>query len=276
MNNQEFLTLAESETGTLTILQITDTHLFGDPDKDLLGVNTRDSFLAVLASIKSDKQPFDLVVVTGDISQDDSPASYQAFAEEIAVFGKPVVWLPGNHDDGLIMPDLLGAEPLSCADRVLTDHWQLLMLNSQVRGFTFGELAQSQLEFVAQSLAEHPDHFTLVFVHHNPVPMGCRWLDQHRMKNGESLLSALTQADNARGVVWGHVHQDWQQTRDHLHLIATPSTCIQFKPRSEQFALDKRPPGYRYLSLHRDGSLTTELKRLASDAFVPNLRAQGY
>ncbi|MBW8189710.1 3',5'-cyclic-AMP phosphodiesterase [Neiella marina] len=276
MNTQDYLTLQASEAGPLRILQITDTHLFGDPAKELLGVNTRDSFEAVLKSVKADNQAFDLVVVTGDISQDDSPASYQVFAEAIATLAKPIVWLPGNHDDGLIMPDLLSAEPLSSVDRVLTEHWQLLMLNSQVRGFTFGELAQQQLDFVSESLTEYPDRYTLVFVHHNPVPMGCRWLDQHRMKNGESLLSLLSAAPNARGVVWGHVHQDWQQNRDHLHLIATPSTCIQFKPRSEQFALDKRPPGYRYLTLNPDGQLLTELKRLPDDAFVPDLRAQGY
>ena len=261
---------------TLRILQITDTHLFGDPQQDLLGIRSWDSFQAVLTSVQQDQEPFDLVVVTGDISQDDSPASYQAFANAVQVFNRPVVWLPGNHDDGLIMPELLSQQPLSSANRVLSEHWQLLMLDSQVRGFTFGELAPQQLEFVSQSLAEYPDHYTLVFVHHNPVPVGSRWLDQHRMKNGEALLSLLAQHDNARGVVWGHVHQDWQQQRDHLHLIATPSTCIQFKPRSEQFALDKRPPGYRYLHLASNGELSTDLRRLANDAFVPNLRAQGY
>lgn len=268
--------MAESASDALKVLQITDTHLFGDPEKDLLGLNTRNSFRAILDSVKSDNQHFDLVVVTGDISQDDSPASYQAFADEIASLNKPVVWLPGNHDDGLIMPDLLSAAPLSSVNRVCAGTWQLLMLDSQVRGFTFGELESKQLEFVSDCLEQNPDLYTLVFVHHNPVPVGSRWLDQHRMKNGETLLQQLSRFPNARGVVWGHVHQDWVQQREQLHLIATPSTCIQFKPRSEQFSLDKRPPGYRYITLAQDGQLSTELKRLADNAFVPDLKAQGY
>lgn len=270
------MSLGGLNADTLRILQITDTHLFGDPKQDLLGICSWDSLQAVIQSVQKDKQPFDLVVVTGDISQDDSPASYQAFAQAVRVFERPVVWLPGNHDDSLIMPELLGQAPLSSANRVLTDHWQLLMLDSQVRGFTFGELAQEQLQSVQLSLEEHPELFTLVFVHHNPVPVGSTWLDQHRMKNGEALLSLLAEHPNARGVVWGHVHQDWEQQREHLHLIATPSTCIQFKPRSHQFALDKRPPGYRYLTLNGNGELVTELKRLPDNAFVPDLRAQGY
>ena len=276
MSIKESIHIAAASSGELRVLQVTDTHLFGDPQAELLGVNTRNSFHAVLDNVKRDKQLFDLVVVTGDISQDDTPESYRVFAESISSLGKPVVWMPGNHDDGLMMPDLLGGEPLSCVNRVLSENWQLLMLDSQVRGFTFGDLAQRQLEFVERALEDSPNLFTLVFVHHNPVPVGSRWLDQHRMKNGESLLSLLSTHSNARGVVWGHVHQDWVQKREHLHLIATPSTCIQFKPRSEQFALDKRPPGYRYLHLSSEGELGTELKRLPDNTFVPDLRAQGY
>lgn len=270
------MTLDGGEEQDLRILQITDTHLFGDPQRELLGVCTWESFQAVLQSIQKDKIPFDLVVVTGDISQDDTPASYQAFAQAMQVFDRPVVWLPGNHDDALIMPDLLDAKPLTSVKRVVAGRWQLLMLDSQVRGFTFGDLAQDQLDLVEDSLKSNPELYTLVFVHHNPVPVGSTWLDQHRMKNGETLLSLLSAYPNARGVVWGHVHQDWVQQREHLHLIATPSTCIQFKPRSHQFSLDKRSPGYRYLNLSEQGELTSELKRLPGDTFVPNLKAQGY
>ncbi|MEA8500747.1 carbon starvation induced protein CsiD, partial [Salmonella enterica subsp. enterica serovar Muenster] len=34
----------------------------------------------------------------GDLAQDQSAAAYQHFAEGIASFRAPCVWLPGNHD----------------------------------------------------------------------------------------------------------------------------------------------------------------------------------
>jgi len=50
-----------------------------------------------------------------------------------------------------------------------------------------------------------------------------------------------------------------------------PSTCAQFLPHSEQFAIDPAPPGYRRLTLRADGSIDTEVVRL--DAASGSARA---
>ena len=42
-------------------------------------------------------------------------------------------------------------------------------------------------------------------------------------------------------------------------LLATPSTCAQFLPNSDEFAVDPRPPAYRTFELRADGSLLTEV-----------------
>jgi Icc protein len=44
-----------------------------------------------------------------------------------------------------------------------------------------------------------------------------------------------------------------------LRLLSTPSTCAQFRPGSDSFAIDERPPGYRWLDLRADGRLDTEV-----------------
>jgi Icc protein len=44
-----------------------------------------------------------------------------------------------------------------------------------------------------------------------------------------------------------------------VRLLATPSTCAQFLPHSEDFAVDPRPPAYRTLELTPDGTLNTNL-----------------
>jgi Icc protein len=41
--------------------------------------------------------------------------------------------------------------------------------------------------------------------------------------------------------------------------MSTPSTCAQFLPSSEFFALDERPPGMRWIELCDDGSIETEV-----------------
>jgi Icc protein len=41
--------------------------------------------------------------------------------------------------------------------------------------------------------------------------------------------------------------------------MASPATCAQFLPRSADFAVDRRPPGYRVLELLEDGAIATEV-----------------
>ena len=85
--------------GTVRVLQISDCHLFADPEKDLLGVNTSESFKSTIQAIKEQNFEYDFIAFTGDISQDYSATSYQHFASIISVLNKPVFFLPGNHDD---------------------------------------------------------------------------------------------------------------------------------------------------------------------------------
>ena len=95
---ESLLNLTVAGGAPVRILQITDTHLFAEKHETLLGVNTWESYQAVLDAIHAEKRPCDLIVATGDLAQDQSSAAYQHFAEGIASFSVPCVWLPGNHD----------------------------------------------------------------------------------------------------------------------------------------------------------------------------------
>ncbi len=83
-------------------------------------------------------------------------------------------------------------------------------------------------------------------------------------------LELLDAHPQVRAISWGHVHQSLDTRRRGVRLLATPSTCVQFLPLSDQFALDRRPPAYRRLTLHADGTLDTEvvwLERHDAEAF---------
>ena len=95
---ESLLNLTVAGGAPVRILQITDTHLFAEKHETLLGVNTWESYQAVLSAIHAENRACDLIVATGDLAQDQSSAAYQHFAEGIASFSAPCVWLPGNHD----------------------------------------------------------------------------------------------------------------------------------------------------------------------------------
>jgi Icc protein len=99
----------------------------------------------------------------------------------------------------------------------------------------------------------------MVCLHHHPVPMSSRWLDDVGLANAAEFLQAIDAHRNVRAVVWGHVHQNYDALRKGVRLLATPSTCAQFLPHADNFAVDRRPPAYRTFELRADGSLLTEV-----------------
>lgn len=258
----------------LSVVQITDTHLFAESSKALLGIPTAASFAAVTAAVRQHQQP-DLILVTGDISQDDSLASYQRFTAEMARFSCPVICIAGNHDDPQGMAAALAPLPHWSVRRLLLPGWQLLLLDSQVEGHTYGLLSDGELDFVRAAVAAEPERRSMLLLHHPPLAVGCNWLDQHRLRNGEALL-ALAVELGVSAIVCGHVHQDFKQDYQGVELLATPSTCIQFLPRSAQFALDSRAPGYRTFALWPDGRWQSEVVRLEAGQFVPQMNSTGY
>ena len=89
--------------------------------------------------------------------------------------------------------------------------------------------------------------------------MGSAWLDSVGLDNGEEFLQQVTELGRVRGIVFGHVHQAYDAFHDSIRVLATPSTCRQFLPGSDQFAIDTRPPAYRRLTLTAEGDIDTEV-----------------
>ncbi|QSX36661.1 3',5'-cyclic-AMP phosphodiesterase [Shewanella sedimentimangrovi] len=268
------------EGESLRLLQITDPHLFADHEGELLGVNTASSLQAVLDTYKTSDFHAQLMLATGDISQDFSADSYRNFVKAVAQLDMPCHYLPGNHDDPRIMHLHMQGYRVFGQQRILAAGWQILMLDSTVRGKPGGHMAEAQFAIIEAAIAAHPDLHTLLVMHHNPVLVGSAWLDQHCMDNGEEFLERVGRYANVRGVLWGHVHQQldssYQGRHGAIQLMATPSTCIQFEPKSSFFALDSRQPGFRLLELGADGSIHSHVQRVAGDSFAPDNSASGY
>lgn len=260
----------------MKIIQFTDTHLFAKPTQALCGMNTSQSLAAVLDLAKKTDWAPDLILATGDLSQDETEASYQNFLNFFEPLGVPVFCLPGNHDLPARMSTLLSHENVHVTRQVLHDDWQLLMLNSVVIGQHGGHLRQEELNFLDQCLSVHEDLHTLVCLHHNVLPAQTKWLDTMTLKNASEFFDVIDHHKNVRGVLTGHIHQAFSAKHGDVPVFASPSTCIQFLPGSPKFSLDTKTPGYRWLDLKPNGSIKTGVRRLESFDFTPDLSSKGY
>jgi len=258
----------------LRIAQITDTHLYADPDGELLGLNTRRCLQQVI-ELAAQRRPH-LVVATGDLTHDASAAAYQMVRKCFSRLGVPVYCLPGNHDEATALHSSMNDEPCHSVPCLQIGDWQMLFMDSTVNGSEGGHLGEQELDKLHNALAGAPGSPAMVWLHHQPVSVGSRWLDTMAVDNPDAFFEIIDRHPQVRGIIWGHVHQRFERRHKAVRLLATPSTCIQFLPNSEDFAIDHVAPGYRWFDLYSDGHFTTGVERLASIPGSIDIDASGY
>ncbi len=258
------------------VVQISDIHLFADTEKELLGVKTHQSFQALVELLKSAETQPDIILLTGDLSQDHSQRSYEHVVKAFSEFTIPIYYVPGNHDDIPFMQSTLSSATLSGLKHVLLDAFQLILLDSQKPKAVEGYLAQTQLDFLEDCLRKYPDHRAILVFHHPPVPVGAAWLDAIGLQNADELWTILTQYPNSHTILFGHVHQEFETKKNGINCFSTPSTCVQFKKNSPDFSLEKLPPAFRWIDLYSDGTLKTGVCRVADYVGVFEAEAKGY
>ncbi len=241
----------------MQILQFTDPHLFGNPAAALRGVVTDSTLRAVIDAAYAQVPGHSAVLVTGDLVQDD-PSGYARFVEIFGASRRPVLCIPGNHDEPDAMRAALAEEPFRYAGAHDFGAWRFVMLDSVQPGHVGGHLREAELERLDRALAEAPRH-AVACLHHHPVDMGSRWIDGIGLANAAEFWRVIEAHANVRAVVWGHVHQEWEGRRGDVRLFATPSTGAQFLPRSERYAIDARPPAYRRFDLADDGRIRSKV-----------------
>lgn len=265
-----------TDRGPLRLLQISDFHLRQTCGDTLLGVDTEQCFKETLAAALADHPPPDLALLTGDLAQDATPETYRRLRAELAPLPCPAYCLPGNHDDSSLMAEFLAKPAVYCQSRIELDAWHIICLDSCIPNSPNGRLAAEQLAMLEHWLTICPDHFTLIALHHPPIPTGSAWLDTMQLQNSVEFLAMLRGREQVKGVIFGHIHQELDEEEAGLRLLGCPSTCFQFKPGQPEFTLDRIPPGYRWLELYPDGLFTTRVERLTNLPTGLSLQAEGY
>lgn len=260
---------------SVLLVQLSDSHLFAEADGKLLGMDTQDSLQRVIERVLQEQPRIDLMLASGDLSQDGSAASYARFRQLTEVIPAPARWFPGNHDEvpamqaACVGSDLL--EPV-----IDLGNWRIILLDSSIPGAVPGYLADRQLALLERALGEAPERHHLICLHHHPVSIGCRWMDSIGVRNPEALFAVVERFSQVRAMLWGHIHQEFDQLRNGVRLLASPSTCVQFAPGSEEFQVDSTAPGYRWLRLHADGRLETGVSRVTGIQFEVDYSVKGY
>jgi Icc protein len=242
------------------LLQISDLHVQPRITDTLLGINTEHYFHQVLQHAQQNHGPFDLILISGDLTQDPCPDSYQRILEKLQSYQTPTVCLPGNHDDWQLMQTILNQGVVSCRKQLILDDWQIICLNSQKDDSPTGYLNQDELNFLTDCLKTNLP--SLIAVHHHSLSINSSWMDGMMIENSQEFLAIISQYPQVKILTNGHVHQIIAENHQGLAVFSAPATCIQFMPQATEFTVTNTPPGYRVFELLADGSFNSNCYRI--------------
>lgn len=246
----------------MDLVQLTDTHILPREGDDFDGMDTFASLATVIDVVRQHEEwPPDGVLVTGDLVHKTEPKAYQRLKVQLERLEVPVFCIAGNHDEPGLMHEILPSEKIQLTDIISTRNWQVILLNSYIPGTHSGRIDKQDLEQLEQRLASTGEP-VLLCLHHPPVSVHSSWMDSMRLENPDELFGVLDRHDHIRCILWGHIHQVFEEQRNGVMLLATPSTCVQFTPHTDRYIRDNVPPGFRWLNLYQSGELVSRVHRI--------------
>ena len=258
---------------TTKILQLTDLHVFKDPDACLKGIPTCTLLKDVVQAIRQSGEHFDCVVVTGDHTHDELPESYEAVRSVLNPWMDRLFQVPGNHDDRTVLRSVFGDRVAGAGQERINfafscGNWLCLGLDTHVPGAVPGLIESDQVEWAKRQLAESSARFVALFLHHPPVDVGSLWMDPIGLAGKELLQQWFSEEPRIRLVCCGHVHHEFRTLLGNAEIVTTPATGIQFSPEGRTPTVVAAPPGYRIIELSDEG-YSSRVVRLSEVRYAP-------
>ena len=240
----------DNKTDIVKFIHITDTHLLNQPEETFHSLNTKKNLETILSNSQIRYPDIDFLLFTGDISQTGTKESYTLFKSTIQEYDIPVYCVPGNHDTPTLLQHIIPNCPDSSINIIQLGKFSLILLNSWVENKHHGVINQHCLQQLEEHLKNNKDQFNIIAIHHPPMLINSKWLDELGLQNQADFLHIINKYPQNTLLVCGHVHQEVDQQLDKLRLLATPSTCHQFKANAEyRHHIDTPLPAYRFIKL---------------------------
>lgn len=234
----------------MKLIQLTDLHLRG-PGELVCGRDPAKSLAAAVVDINRNHADADLVVLTGDLSDDGSPQSYRLLAEILVPLVPPARLLLGNHDDRGAFRNVFQNAPAE-GDFVqssmdMGDH-RLVFLDTLDEGVVAGRLCERRLAWLDRCLAEKAGP-ALIFMHHPPFDIGMPPLDGVKLADPQVFAGLLRRHGNVQHIFAGHVHRLCSGTWNGIAFNTGRGTNHQSAPLfgAKDFAVSFDSPTYNVI-----------------------------
>jgi 3',5'-cyclic AMP phosphodiesterase CpdA len=240
----------------MKIIQLSDPHLMA-PGGRLYGSDPLARLDACLADIDRNHADADLVVVSGDLTNDGERAAYAVLRDRLGKFAPPCRLMLGNHDDRALFLEMFADAPAEggFVQSVFDGgDGRLILLDTLDSGHVEGKLCQARLDWLDERLHEARDRPVFLFMHHPPFRIHMPVLDEVRLADADALYEVLSRHGNVRHIFAGHVHRliagSWRGIPVSTLRSTNHQTGLDF---SDNWQLGHEPPAYAVIFIDADG-----------------------
>lgn len=243
----------------MKILHLSDLHLTKE-GQEIWETDTFAHFNKTIDLIKSIDN-VDVIVVTGDLSNDGSEWTYKYIDHAFESLSIPTLCCPGNHDSmSMMLKDYIPSF-YKVNQKVVIGGYKFLMLNSVIHddedpntNKSRGLLSQETLKYVEEEINDGLP--TIIAFHHPPLEPG-GWLNRKLLDNRDEFNNLIHDADNVKLVLYGHIHYPTQNSINGTMYVSAPSIGFAFDKDLPKFQIAQNHEGFNIINVS-DGEIEIE------------------
>lgn len=256
--------------------QLTDTHVLAQADTETeVFVDNNARLVDAVTALNAETVPVEVVIGTGDLTNDGNADQYEPLAELLAELQMPFLALPGNHDHRDRLRSTFPLTPWIDADHAswVTDvaGVRLIGLDSTNPGQHGGRIDDERCTWLDGVLSQEFDGPTLLSMHHPPYESGIWWMDKNGFP-GLELLEAVLTAHPVDRILCGHLHRPMSSMFAGVPAQVGMSTVqhveLDFRPDAPVAVIDN-PVGYQLHQVTSDAVVAHSRFIRTPDAVVP-------
>tara|TARA_B110000914_G_scaffold97577_1_gene85776 strand:- start:9 stop:773 length:765 start_codon:yes stop_codon:yes gene_type:complete len=253
----------------MLVAQISDTHIMAPKEPNNRSLERINFFQRCVEDINSLRTTPDVVIHTGDLTDNGLPEEYTVAREILEHLNVPFFPTPGNRDGSMSMINSY-AEDLNIPknqDSMIyaINEFSIKLISvdtSSGRG-PKGDLSKKKLQKLQSFLNDSRDQPTVLFMHHPPfsISLGEKsYFEYDRPESIKEFYDLIQNYNQIIGLFCGHIHRTYNAMLGNISASIMPSIALDLSQEKVPNKLDT--PVYHLHKFHDGLGYETEIRHL--------------
>ena len=213
----------------MIIAQISDTHIAAGNEKTFGVAPMAENLLRCVLHINTLKPMPDIVLITGDITNDGHLEEAHRAATILNRLKVPYYIVPGNHDDREVLMSVFGDKACSKTPDGFIQYeidgygLRLLAMDSTTPNAAGGEICPMRLAWLKEHLSKPDKCPVVIFMHHPPTKFSVPETDIDGFVGADAFGDLLEKHGRIERILCGHIHLPAFTSWRHSIVSAAPS-----------------------------------------------------